>query len=169
MNPSNLEEFWRHVAVGKQNECWLWTHRKNRDGYGTLNITVGVRTYKALLAHRRAWEITRGEIPDGKIVCHKCDNPACVNPAHLWVGTHADNVRDKVRKGRHPRGENASSHKLSESDVVSIKARLPQGVRSDKLAAEYAVSPVTISDIKRGITWRHITADSDNGKEEEGK
>jgi hypothetical protein len=87
--------FWSKVALGDDRECWEWTRKKAR-GYGRFDVR-GWPVY----AHRIAWVIAFGVIPDGLYVCHSCDNPPCVNPAHLFLGTAKDNMQDKVRKGRH--------------------------------------------------------------------
>lgn len=92
-----VQRFARFVQVGEPNACWEWTGFRIPDGYGQITIRSRQRTYKA---HRLAWEIAHGPIPEGLQVCHKCDNPPCCNPAHLFLGTARDNVMDRERKGR---------------------------------------------------------------------
>lgn len=89
------ERFWQRVAL--TDECWPWLGAKNKNGYGTFSPT---KELSKTLAHRFAWELYRGPIPEGMLVCHTCDNPECTNPKHLFLGTPQDNMDDKVRKGR---------------------------------------------------------------------
>ncbi len=84
------------IEVDEYTRCWLWTGAKDSKGYGKFSIEQ-----KYCGAHRASWLIYNGEIPDGMLVCHHCDTPACVNPVHLWIGTQSENLKDSVRKGRH--------------------------------------------------------------------
>lgn len=134
-------------------ECWLWSRGTNR-GYGAHwvgNTTVG--------AHRFSWEREHGPVPDGLCVLHKCDVRACVNPAHLFLGTKTDNMIDKVNKGRqaHSRGEAAGGVKLSDEDVQEIRNLLQdKSLRQRDIAQAFGVCQMTISLIKRRKTWSHI-------------
>jgi len=88
--------FWESVEIGEtDDDCHIWTGHRNPKGYGRLHVNG-----KNIMAHRFAWILKNGPIPDGKIICHSCDNPSCVNWRHLWIGTHADNIRDRDEKGR---------------------------------------------------------------------
>lgn len=129
--------------------CWLWTEHANRAGYGVFYP----RTGEAWLAHRYSWFLVNGPIPDGMLVCHRCDMPACINPAHLFLGTDQDNSDDKIRKSRMRRGSSRTNAKLRESDVVAVLADQRTHVQ---IARELGIAPSTISDIKRGKRWRHV-------------
>ena len=106
------------------------------------------------------------EIPRGMQVCHKCDNPECTNPDHLFLGTIADNMRDKTVKGRGgaARGARNSNTKLNEATAREIYARAQRGEHMNDLAKEFGVSPPAIRDIRRGVTWRHITGATNVGR-----
>lgn len=136
----------------KSGDCWLWVGTKDRDGYGVINIDRRMR-----FTHRVVWEHTNGKSPKGLCVCHRCDEPACINPSHLFLGTHADNMRDMFAKGRaNPqsrRGEKNARAKLTEAAVIAIRA--------DKrpfrfIARDHGVVPAHISNVKARKTWRHV-------------
>ena len=141
-----VERFWE--KVDKSGDCWLWTACLTRGGYGCFHI-YGAR----VRAHRYSYEMANGPIPAGKIVMHSCDNPACVRPDHLSVGTHADNMADMVEKGRSQIGETNSQAKLTEADAIAIKTdtRLHREIASD-----YGISIQLVGNIKNRKRWRHI-------------
>ena len=158
-----VRRFWSHVNQGAESDCWLWTGRTDEKGYG--RISVGKR--KNVGAHRIAWELAVGAIPDRFCVLHRCDNPPCVNPRHLFLGTNTDNVHDRHAKGRSknifPQGDTHPAHirrgqqhwcaRLSDSDIQQIRQRREAGETVTRLAADYGVHHATISRIARGI-WR---------------
>jgi DNA-binding XRE family transcriptional regulator len=113
---------------------------------------------KNIKAHRFSYELHHGPIPDGLLVRHKCDNPPCVNPDHLEVGTKADNGRDMMERNRYHyfRGSDHHAAKVTEQDVRVIRQRIASGVTCRQLAAEYGVNETTISAIKRRRTWNHL-------------
>lgn len=133
-------------------DCWLWTGSKQNGGYGTMWAGGRVRT-----THRVAYEVFNGEIPNGLLVCHKCDNRACVNPAHLFVGTHKDNAMDMAKKGRcalqragmqRPRGESHPKAKLSYNIAKLIRCDLARNESQLDVARKYGVSQATVSRVK---------------------
>lgn len=94
------DRFWRFVAKGSHSDCWIWRGGRHPRGYGILPIARGGKN-RNVRAHRLSWEMAnRCKIPEGMVACHSCDNPPCVNPAHIWIGTQADNMRDMIAKGR---------------------------------------------------------------------
>lgn len=144
--------FWAKVDKQGNDDCWNWTGSLRGRRYGDLRVNGPKEK-----AHRVSWVIHNSQIPDGICVCHRCDNPACVNPSHLFTGTHADNMADRDMKGRlGPRhGEYGSNTKLTEKQVIEI-IRLRGGVTQVTLAERFGVSPSTIGMIHINKTWRHI-------------
>lgn len=145
------ERFWPKVDKRGPDECWVWNGRRNQRGYGKLRLDD--RRYRG--AHRISWFLAHGEWPD-LFVCHSCDNPPCVNPAHLWLGTNDDNIADRLAKGRPPgpaRGEANRTAKLTPVQVLEIRAA---GGRGADLARRFGVTNTTISHIRLGKTWRHL-------------
>lgn len=173
---SALERTRKHLAAFSDPvACWEWPLSKTAAGYGQLTFRRDGKTHLAY-AHRAAFILEFGMIPDGHHVCHKCDNPACFNPAHLFSGTPKDNLSDMARKGRSnagkrfPRGDSHWSKlrgeevrgsangnsKLKDSDVLAIRASKEKGAR---LAERYGVSQSTISGLRKGKGWPHLTGD----------
>jgi hypothetical protein len=149
-----------HQHLGTR--CWIWTAYADRAGYGRI-ASPGHGTPSRLASHV-SWEIHYGDIPPGKIVCHKCDNPPCVNPEHLFVGTHADNMHDKERKGRanrnNPaRGSRQGLAKLTEPEVEYIITQLLVGRTCRSLSEEFSVSKSAVDMIRYRISWKHVLPD----------
>ena len=124
--------------------CWNWIKCKNPKGYGALSYLE-----KNHLAHRLSWILHNGDIPKGLFVCHRKDNPGCVNPAHLYLGTAQDNSTDMVKKGRMIR-------KLTDLDIIEIRKLLKLKVLIYKIAEKFKVNISTISKIKHGKTYKHV-------------
>lgn len=159
---SPIERFFKHVQKSDDPEgCWLWVGATDNRGYGQLHVDG-----RPVKAHRFSYQHHKGAIPHGLQVCHACDTPACVNPAHLWLGTAKDNMRDCGSKGRahyqrYPehvrRGEKHHRAKLTEAQAREIKRRFTAGGYTHRqLAEEYGVTTNTVGMLVRGITWKHL-------------
>ena len=171
------DRFNEKVEIGRG--CWWWLGTKDRDGYGLFKLN----THTCIGAHRYAWWLATGENPKGHLICHYCDNPGCVNPEHLFMGTAQDNNRDRDEKGRTAKGERHHNFgrgkpfqyklrfatvpplrpgekngraKLTEAQVREVLADNRPSVR---LAEELGVTPTAIGMIRRGKTWRHLLAE----------
>ena len=148
------ERFW--LKVKKQDMgCWNWIGGKTGSGYGALQDKN-----KFILSHRLSWEIHNNKsIPSEMSICHRCDNPACVNPSHLFLGTHADNMADKIKKGRALGAHLGATHpfaKLDEFKVKEIRQLMALKIRQRTIAKIYQISSSTICDIKFNRTWSHV-------------
>jgi len=140
--------------INKRGNCWIWSGSTAAD-YGVFYLEL-----KRHRAHRAAYKLFKGSIPKGLCVCHTCDTPLCCNPEHLFLGTHAENMRDRNTKGRASGGslpgENNPRSKLREQDVLDIRERAAQGINQYSLAEEYGVSQAHISGIITRRFWKHI-------------
>lgn len=146
------ERFLSHVSIHENhNDCWEWTGGKFHNKYGQFGINR-----KHYYAHRVSYALFVDMIPDGMEVCHSCDNPGCVNPKHLFLGTHQENINDKVRKNRQAKGENQGRHKLSEQNIYQIREMLEQDYTQQEIANIFGVSQVQICHIKSGGHWEWL-------------
>lgn len=143
------KDFWHYVS--KSRKCWLWTGCLFTTGYGCSCFITG----KAALAHRVCWQLKRGVIPKGMCVLHKCDNRACVNPSHLFLGTSKDNTADMYHKGRNRnlRGNDLPHSKLSKRVVMNMRTEYASGTKQCLLARKYGVAQPTASEAISGKTW----------------
>lgn len=145
--------FW--AKVERWEGCWVWLAHRDKAGYGRFSLHG-----RPALAHRVAYELSVGPVPPGLSVMHLCDNPQCVNPDHLRVGTHAENMADMKRKGRcHSRGlpgERNGFAKLTEPQVHAIRERYAAGNTQVAIARDLGVDPTTVGLVVRGKRWTHV-------------
>lgn len=148
-----VSRFWSKVSIKSLADCWEWIAGKDRDGYGKFKVGGVDR-----IAHRLIWESFYGEIPHGLNVCHHCDNPGCVNPEHLFVGTHADNAADRGSKNRQAKGEQCASNVILTADeVVRIREEYSNGgISQTVLGEKYGVARTTVGNIVRRENWAHV-------------
>ena len=150
--PTTEERFWAKVdRSGGPDACWPWLGFIDKDGYGTFAVShrLSRRAHRVVLM-LSGWE------PDGSYVLHRCDNPKCVNPSHLFLGTAADNAADAVRKGRNSCGERNGRATLTERDIVAIRKMADSGATRTETAGVFGVSIAEISCIVRRQRWRHV-------------
>lgn len=169
INETFEERFWSKVdKSGGDSACWVWTASKDGCGYGTISSGFGKKIYRA---HRASWFMKNGEIPIGKIICHRCDNPQCVNVDHLFLGTDYINAKDRDAKGRTSRGKRHSkflpSHKMARFGTKNGRAILtleqvayirenakPYKVTRRFLAKKFGVGKTAIDYVLSGKSWR---------------
>lgn len=145
--PTTEEYFWRKVT--KTDTCWLWTAATQRDGYGHFHVNR-----KGVVAHRYSYELVHGPIPEGLVLLHTCDVRACVNPAHLKLGTQKDNILDAVAKGRHCHGETSGNAKYTLAQITEVRRLLALGVSAKEVAFLTGVKKTTVYDISYNRSWR---------------
>jgi hypothetical protein len=148
------ERFWLYVNKDAANGCWEWMGALGPNGYGR----TGDKNKPDLVAHRVSYTLTKGRIPEGKIIMHTCDNRKCVNPSHLVAGTYLENMQDMIRKGRdyHPIkfGEESPRAKLTEGNVREIRSSVD--ITDAEFARRFGVTDTAIRSARIGVTWRHI-------------
>lgn len=147
--------FEERVFLGSPCGCHYWIGAVTSQGYGLMYVNEGERR-RQKNAHRISYEIYKGDIPKGMIVCHQCDNRLCVNPYHLFAGTPKDNTQDMVKKLRGTHGEKSTSAKLTNRDVLLIREHYKVGVLQSELAKRFNVLPNCISRIVNNKRWKHL-------------
>ncbi len=157
LSPINVRKFYSFVDKRGPDECWLWLGPINKSGYGAFNIKRRPRTIN-FIASRLAFTLAGGELKPNECVCHKCDNPPCCNPAHLFAGSCVDNVKDRNAKGRQARnrGERAGGVKLNTEQVLAIKSLRKEGITCRDIAVKFSISHQQVSKIILGQRWNHL-------------
>lgn len=156
----DVRRFWSKVDRGGPDDCWRWQGTVTTGGYGTMRLTKGGRAQ--VTASRIAFYVATGHHPGDLFVCHRCDNPICVNPAHLFVGSQKDNMQDCAIKGRCrtgdlPKGLAHHNARLDPLKVRAIRGRVRGGESMASVARAHGVSETAISRVVQGITWRHVS------------
>lgn len=168
------DRFYGYVDRGADEECWIWLGPLRSNGYGQFNLTSPKGTVRrSVAAHRYAMSLVAGwEAIDSMLVCHHCDNPPCCNPAHLFIGTHTDNMQDCLAKGRHGfgrtsrPGESSKIAKITEAEAREIIWARAAGETCKALGERMGLSPVHVWRIGKGLRWTHLVATpgSDRGE-----
>ena len=159
LSEKELRAFRMRAPSGAPDACWPWSGHRNDRGYGMLRVKRAGR-WVDVRASRIAWFVDAGAAPGPLFVLHRCDNPPCVNPAHLFLGTVQDNTADMMQKGRHRpnglRGEDAPGARLTEQQAAEIRRRAIAGEDPAKLAGEHGVSVGHVKNLARGGVWQHV-------------
>lgn len=145
-------QLFRERLIDDEKGCWVWNGPTDADGYGK----TWYQGRSNVRVHRIAYELWVGDIPPGMMVLHKCDNPPCGNPKHLFLGTHLDNMRDAVKKGRKYKGVKNPNVKLTEYQVSTIHQMYAAGVSMNKLSLIFNVTRRTIHNIIHGKSWEEF-------------
>lgn len=145
------KRFWRYVD--KSGECWNWTGHKDKDGYGTLTVKLPNGQHSPVRAHRFSMRLHGAEIADDALVLHRCNNPSCVNPDHLYVGSQVQNMRDRIEFRGDWKGEKHHNAKITEDDVIGILSFIGPAY---KAAEQYGISASQARNIIKGRQWRHV-------------
>jgi hypothetical protein len=167
VNQEIIDRFWKKVQ--KTDTCWLWTASVRNKGYGAFAYTLDRKLIQDR-AHRFSYRLNMGEIPDGLFVLHRCDNPACVNPDHLFLGTNQENIEDMLRKGRHipggthcgddgkwKKGTEHPATKLTPEDVIEMRGLYATGgISYSQLGKKFGINPSSACKIVKRLRWAHV-------------
>ena len=153
-----IARFITKIKVDKRTDCWNWTASTNRKGYGHFGVRDADGKWRIKAAHRVSYEYCIGKIPSGIKVCHRCDNPKCVNPDHLWLGTDKDNSVDKFRKNRQAivAGSKNPNAILNEEAVKKLRQLYKAGYTKSNLASIFNIKLVTVRKIVTYKLWKHV-------------
>lgn len=145
------------IEASSVHECWRWNGASDKDGYGVFTVRQNrvAMTYKA---NRISFWFFGGDDPEDKLICHHCDNPWCVNPLHLFIGTYTDNARDRAKKGRSfsPLGERNNGSRLTEGSVFEIRRLFKSGIARKELAKRFSINESTVHNIVKRKSWYHL-------------
>lgn len=158
-NGYTIYRFFRKVAPPNRDGCMLWTGARTKGWHGIFSVER-----RPVGAHRFAWSLVFGQIPNGMCVCHKCDNPACCNIEHLFLGTQKDNLMDMRKKGRQARGGRHGNAKLTDAKARTAIAMYMAGKSQRLIGEKFGVAQTVISEVVRGRTWSHATGLPNNSR-----
>lgn len=151
ISKEDIVRFWSKVDIQSKNKCWNWKAARVHDGYGRFGLQ-----YRIVRAHRVSYQIAYGNFDERLCVLHKCDNPACVNPNHLFLGTNQDNMNDQKSKSRNPFGERNPRHKLTESQVIEIRKLYTKGLTQSEIGRMFNISQNQVSEIILRNHWKNV-------------
>lgn len=160
LSEKDTSRFWKGVSIGASNDCWMWNGAKNKQGYGRFTQKKIQR-----LSHRVAFTSVHGPIKSDTLICHRCDNPSCCNPGHLFAGSSSDNVQDSLRKGRQVKSHGLShwKSKLDATKVLALRKcreEINMGLRPTSdfsaLYKSYGITAGGAYSASKGLNWRHI-------------
>lgn len=158
--------FNQYVDYGEPNDCWNWKAFKGHDGYGQFKLSKREHGKRMQVrSHRFLFSVVNSlMIGKDNFVCHKCDNPSCVNPNHLFGGTTQSNTMDKILKNRHSKGESSGTSKITNEIALQIKKRLSEYATPKQIAKEFGINSRTVAHIKYNQTWKHLKLEDEDAE-----